>query len=1226
MGIFKKTIKYSKPSTEIDNKIKDLNEGLKKTKSTSLEQKFSAEEVEEILSEEVVDIENWREIFDENTVSTYQEKIDEVRERHNDLIKVQGSIEYVKNKEVKEIFEELYKGEVENVVDSYVKKYSNDIVDLREDLFREIKKKPTIDLKSLEEKINFLTLKYNQLSEGLLEEPTTGLEDAITLEQLKNHYQLLVSRLQEQLATLGGGGIEDAPKYDSNSGNLESSIFVRQAQKWKKFGEVGVVTFQGVHVDPTGVGLTYTEDLVIQGNTRVTGILSIGTASIVLDPEAGSIGGLSEINATSINAGSAIFGGNVSIGGTLTYEDVTSIDSIGIITARDGITVSAGGIDVVSGVVTATSFNGDGSSLSGVITSIVAGSNITVTTSGGISTISSSGGGGGSAGIVVQEEGSSVGTAGTINFVGTGVTATFANGIATVTISSDGGSGFSGDYNDLTNKPTIPSDTGDLTNNAGFVTFTNVSQLNNDSGFVTFTKVSQLTNDSNYITAASTFSGDYNDLTNTPTIPSDTGDLTNNVGFITSGASGAGLTALTGASQGTYGNSTNVPQITVDANGRITQIGLVGISGGGGGGGVAGINIFNGSTSLGVTTHLAFGDNVTATSIGNTISVDVTGVVTSLVGYATEGYVDNAVAISTFSGDYNDLTNTPTIPTNNNQLTNGAGFVTFTNVSQLNNDSNYITAASTFSGNYNDLSNKPTIPSDTGDLTNNAGFVTFTNVSQLTNDSGYITAASTFSGNYNDLSNKPTIPSDTGDLTNSVGFVTSGGTVALSQGLTGTPNITVGDIVANNVSIAQTLTYEDVTNIDSIGLITARSGIIATGVVTATSFVKSSNSGGFLKADGTEDTSTYLTSVDPTNTDIQGMWSVGGNTSGYTFTGPGQDGSEYNPDIYLVRGQRYRFVNSLGSNHPFEFRNAANNADYTDGITGSQSGTQDFNVQHDAPPVLKYRCTIHTVSMLGTIYIIGGTQVISGIVTATGFSTTNGTSSQFLKADGSVDGSTYLTSETQTLDDVLGLGNTSSTGLSVGVVTATSFSGSGAGLTNIPSSQLTGALPAIDGSALTGVTASGTGIVVQEEGSNIGTAGTINFVGTGVTATFANGIATVTISSSSGGSGNSGITTATGTFTASAGVAYTANTYGVNTYVNSEYTLFFQHSTGIQSQKVLVMDDGSTAYSQEYGIMYSNNAVISVGATVKSGNVELWWTPESGVSGIVTYSYRRSVL
>jgi len=42
--------------------------------------------------------------------------------------------------------------------------------------------------------------------------------------------------------------------------------------------------------------------------------------------------------------------------------------------------------------------------------------------------------------------------------------------------------------------------------------------------------------------------------------------------------------------------------------------------------------------------------------------------------------------------------------------------------------------------------------------------------------------------------------------------------------------------VSSNVSIAGTLTYEDVTNIDSVGVITARSGIVATGVVTATSF------------------------------------------------------------------------------------------------------------------------------------------------------------------------------------------------------------------------------------------------------------------------------------------------------------------------------------------------------------------------------------------------------
>ena len=59
------------------------------------------------------------------------------------------------------------------------------------------------------------------------------------------------------------------------------------------------------------------------------------------------------------------FTGNVSAGGVLTYEDVTNIDSVGIVTARTGIKVLAGGINAV-GVVTATSFKGDGSQLSGV--------------------------------------------------------------------------------------------------------------------------------------------------------------------------------------------------------------------------------------------------------------------------------------------------------------------------------------------------------------------------------------------------------------------------------------------------------------------------------------------------------------------------------------------------------------------------------------------------------------------------------------------------------------------------------------------------------------------------------------------------------------------------------------------------------------------------------------------------------------------------------------------
>ena len=89
------------------------------------------------------------------------------------------------------------------------------------------------------------------------------------------------------------------------------------------------------------------------------------------------VGGAVSFTQGIIGAG-ATFSGNVSVGGTLTYEDVTNVDSVGLITARSGITVPSGeivvgtaltinqtGIDAV-GVVTATSFVGDGSGLTGV--------------------------------------------------------------------------------------------------------------------------------------------------------------------------------------------------------------------------------------------------------------------------------------------------------------------------------------------------------------------------------------------------------------------------------------------------------------------------------------------------------------------------------------------------------------------------------------------------------------------------------------------------------------------------------------------------------------------------------------------------------------------------------------------------------------------------------------------------------------------------------------------
>ena len=69
------------------------------------------------------------------------------------------------------------------------------------------------------------------------------------------------------------------------------------------------------------------------------------------------------------------FSGDVSIGGTLTYEDVTNIDVVGLITARNGLKIGAAGIGgtiaangntTLAGVVTASQFVGGGSGLTGL--------------------------------------------------------------------------------------------------------------------------------------------------------------------------------------------------------------------------------------------------------------------------------------------------------------------------------------------------------------------------------------------------------------------------------------------------------------------------------------------------------------------------------------------------------------------------------------------------------------------------------------------------------------------------------------------------------------------------------------------------------------------------------------------------------------------------------------------------------------------------------------------
>ena len=194
----------------------------------------------------------------------------------------------------------------------------------------------------------------------------------------------------------GGGGRVRADNYTDKAGT-------------------GAPTFNaGLNV----VGLVSATSFSGDG-TGLTGVAS--TDNIITGTAATFTGG---INANSINVtglstfvGFVAFTTSISVGGTITYEDVTNVDSVGLITARSGIkfgaagvggTITATGQAEFAGVVTATSYHGDGSNLTnlpsaGLTTEALVSSGIVTTlnltaaqdhkvTASGITTITVSGG------------------------------------------------------------------------------------------------------------------------------------------------------------------------------------------------------------------------------------------------------------------------------------------------------------------------------------------------------------------------------------------------------------------------------------------------------------------------------------------------------------------------------------------------------------------------------------------------------------------------------------------------------------------------------------------------------------------------------------------------------------------------------------------------------------------------------------------------------------------
>lgn len=144
----------------------------------------------------------------------------------------------------------------------------------------------------------------------------------------------------------------------------------------------GVSTFNNVTLLDTG----FVDNGTFR-NTNLTGVTSIAN----LDANTISAGTLVAVSAT--------ITGNLTVGGTLSYSDVSNIDAVGLITAREGIhvgdpdttgiaaTLTKQGGAVFTGVVTALNYFGNGSDISGIVTSLVAGENISVSSETGRVTI-----------------------------------------------------------------------------------------------------------------------------------------------------------------------------------------------------------------------------------------------------------------------------------------------------------------------------------------------------------------------------------------------------------------------------------------------------------------------------------------------------------------------------------------------------------------------------------------------------------------------------------------------------------------------------------------------------------------------------------------------------------------------------------------------------------------------------------------------------------------------
>jgi len=279
---------------------------------------------------------------------------------------------------LKEYFDELQE-KITNLPE--VKYYDSDIKDVRKDLSK-LKTKFTdtgldiTELRNIVKEIKETQKQHQDLQENLLaeppevdnEDPLTPLDtNFVTLDQLQEHYRLFVNRVQQQLASFGGGG-ETKLQYLDDIVGVATNLSAYNGYVLKvdtsldapykfKFAEesgsnagyantAGISTYAitaGIATDATNSGYAKTAGISTISTYAITAGISTDATNAGYAKTAGisttsqGISGTPSIAIQNLTGVAATFTGNVTIGGTLTYEDVTNIDVVGLITARSGV-------------------------------------------------------------------------------------------------------------------------------------------------------------------------------------------------------------------------------------------------------------------------------------------------------------------------------------------------------------------------------------------------------------------------------------------------------------------------------------------------------------------------------------------------------------------------------------------------------------------------------------------------------------------------------------------------------------------------------------------------------------------------------------------------------------------------------------------------------------------------------------------------------------------------